>query len=351
MKKILLTIVTLCCTGLLPVAAQNYNEKLVVTINGESTDSIPASIIVEQREDGKINFILKNFMLVAGEEVMPVGNISLEGVDVEQKAGYKAISANQSITIQPGDDPELLEESWIGPLLGEVPIVLTGKMNDERLYCSIDIDMQESLEQTINVVIDQDYGFEQLPAVISSQTYNDKLVVTINGESTDSIPASIIVEQREDGKINFILKNFMLVAGEEVMPVGNICLAGVEVTEEDNCYAISTNQSITIQPGDDPEVHEESWIGPILGEVPIVLTGKLTSERLYCTIDIDMQESLEQTINVVIGQPIATGIQSASVTEHSSTCIYSLSGHKVQAKSTENLPKGVYIVNGKKMVK
>lgn len=147
MKKFLLTLVALCCTGLLPVAAQNYDEKLVVTINGESTDSIPASIIVEQREDGKINFVLKNFMLVAGEDVMPVGNIRLEGVDVVQEEGCKAISTNQSITIQPGDDPDILEESWIGPFLGEVPILLSGKLNDTRLYCTIDIDMMESLEQ------------------------------------------------------------------------------------------------------------------------------------------------------------------------------------------------------------
>ena len=351
MKKFLLTLVALCCTGLLPVAAQNYNEKLIVTINGESTDSIPASIIVEQREDGKINFVLKNFMLVAGEDVMPVGNISLEGVDVVQEEGYKAISTDQTITIQPGDTTDIPAESWIGPILGEVPILLNGKLNDTNLYCTIDIDMQAMLEQTINVVIGQDNGFEQLPNVVASQTYNEKLIVTINGESTDSIPASIIVEQREDGKINFVLKNFMLVAGEDVMPVGNISLEGVDVVQEEGYKAISTDQTITIQPGDTTDIPAESWIGPILGEVPILLNGKLNDTRLYCTIDINMMESLGQVINVVIGQPLATGIHSATVTDNATTRIFTLSGRRVPATSTDNLPKGVYIVNGKKVIR
>ena len=186
---------------------------------------------------------------------------------------------------------------------------------------------------------------------VAAQNYNEKLIVTINGESTDSIPASIIVEQREDGKINFVLKNFMLVAGEDVMPVGNISLKGVAVVQEDDCESISTNQTITIQPGDTTDIPAEGWIGPILGEVPILLSGKLNDTRLYCTIDIDMQAMLEQTINVVIGQPLTTGIHSATVTDNATTRIFTLSGRRVPATSTDNLPKGVYIVNGKKIIR
>ena len=186
---------------------------------------------------------------------------------------------------------------------------------------------------------------------VAAQNYNEKLIVTINGESTDSIPASIIVEQREDGKINFVLKNFMLVAGEDVMPVGNISLEGVDVVQEEGYKAISTDQTITIQPGDTTDIPAEGWIGPILGEVPILLSGKLNDTRLYCTIDIDMQAMLEQTINVVIGQPLATGIHSATVADNATTRIFTLSGRRVPATSTDNLPKGVYIVNGKKVIR
>ena len=186
---------------------------------------------------------------------------------------------------------------------------------------------------------------------VAAQNYNEKLIVTINGESTDSIPASIIVEQREDGKINFVLKNFMLVAGEDVMPVGNISLEGVDVVQEEGYKAISTDQTITIQPGDTTDIPAEGWIGPILGEVPILLSGKLNDTNLYCTIDIDMQAMLEQTINVVIGQPLTTGIHSATVADNATTRIFTLSGRRVPATSTDNLPKGVYIVNGKKIIR
>ena len=47
----------------------------------------------------------------------------------------------------------------------------------------------------------------------------------------------------------------------------------------------------------------------------ILLSGKLNDTRLYCTIDIDMTETLEQVINVVIGQPLTTGIHSATVAD------------------------------------
>ena len=151
--------------------------------------------------------------------------------------------------------------------------------------------------------------------------------------------------------MNFFLKNFMRVAGEDVMPVGNISLKGVAVVQEDDCESISTNQAITFQPGDATDIPAEGWIGPILGEVPILLNGKLNDTNLYCTIDIDMQAMLEQTINVVIGQPLATGIHSATVADNATTRIFTLSGRRAPATSTDNLPKGVYIVNGKKVIR
>ena len=46
--------------------AQNYAENLVVSINGESTDPVPASIDVQKQENGTCTFMLKNFMLADG---------------------------------------------------------------------------------------------------------------------------------------------------------------------------------------------------------------------------------------------------------------------------------------------
>lgn len=179
--------------------------------------------------------------------------------------------------------------------------------------------------------------------------YSEKLVVTIDGNSTDSIPAAITVVDNGDGTCDFSLKNFMLVAGESSMPIGNVDLKGVKIEKVDGVSNISTNQNIVIQPGEDSNYGEDEWIGPALGEVPIVLTGKLTATALYVNIDIDMSETLEQVINVVVGQEknITTGIGSVKVTPSTNaTAIYTLGGVRV-SKAT----KGVYVINGKKVIK
>mgnify|MGYP000831780733 FL=1 len=179
--------------------------------------------------------------------------------------------------------------------------------------------------------------------------YNEKLVVKINEVSTDSIPAAITVIDNGDGTCDFSLKNFMLVGEDAPMPIGNVDLKGVKMETIDGISTISTNQSIIIQPGDDPNYNESQWLGPMLEEVPIVLTGKLTATALYANIDIDMTESLEQVINVVVGQEknITAGINGVKVNPSTNaTAIYTLGGVRVN-KAT----KGVYVINGKKVVK
>ncbi len=333
------------------VSTNTYDEKLVVSINGQSTDSIPAKIVVDHMSDGTINFSLKNFYLPADEEdadPMYVGNITLKGVTVEQAEGYETISTDQKITIEDGTDPSGV--AWIGPFLGEIPVKLSGKLNDNKLFVNIDIDMQESLGQTINVVVGKDSGFvAPKPTVVSTNTYDQTLVVSINEQSTDPIPAKIVVDHMSDGTINFSLKNFYLPADEEdadPMYVGNITLEGVTVEQAEGYETIATDQKITIEDGTEPS--DASWIGPFLGEIPVKLSGKLNDKKLYVNIDIDMQESLGQTINVVVGnEGDVTGIHSATVAPASTTdAIYTLSGVRV-SKAT----KGVYIINGKKVIK
>lgn len=177
--------------------------------------------------------------------------------------------------------------------------------------------------------------------------YNEKLVVTIDNVSTDSIPAAITVVDNGDGTCDFTLRNFHLIDGESDLAVGNVEVKGVKMETVDGISTISTNQSIVIKEGDDPSV--AYWMGPDLGDVPIVLSGKLTATALYANIDIDMSESLGQIINVAVGQEknITAGIGNVKVTPSANaTTIYTLGGVRVN-KAT----KGVYVINGKKVIK
>ena len=176
-------------------------------------------------------------------------------------------------------------------------------------------------------------------AVAMANTYTDKLIVTIDGESTEPQETTIFVEQNANGTYKLALNNFVL--GEDIM-VGNIVLDGITTTESNGIKSFQTTQEIYITAG---EGNEEDWFGPMLGAIPVSLTGKMDAEKLYCTIDIDMSEMLEQVINVVFGDENAvTSIENIAV-ENEANVIYDITGRKVK----EITNAGIYIVNGKKV--
>ena len=177
-------------------------------------------------------------------------------------------------------------------------------------------------------------------AMAQTTTFTDNLVVTIDGESTDPQETTIIVEQNANGTYKLALNNFTLGG---MIQVGNIVLDGITATEENGIKSFQTSQEIFITAG---EGNEEDWMGPMLGAIPVSLTGKMDTENLYCTIDIDMSEALGQMINVVFGEEDkVTSIEDITV-ENSANVIYDLTGRKVDAITTA----GIYIVNGKKVL-
>ena len=177
-------------------------------------------------------------------------------------------------------------------------------------------------------------------AMAQTTTFTDNLVVTIDGESTDPQETTIIVEQNANGTYKLALNNFTLGG---MIQVGNIVLDGITVTESNGIKSFQTSQEIFITAG---EGNEEDWMGPMLGAIPVSLTGKMDTENLYCTIDIDMSEALGQMINVVFGEEDkVTSIEDITV-ENSANVIYDLTGRKVNEITTA----GIYIVNGKKVL-
>ena len=292
MKKTLLLILSAFCSLLAGAQAmKTYTENLVVSINGESTEPQKTMVTVVENTDGTIDFRLENFSLVSGEATMPVGNIVLTGLPVDSLTGdCKTFAFNDSIVIAEGSDSTV--EMWLGPMLGDVPLVMRGKMTDSRLYVSIDIDMMATLGQIIKVTL----GINDFPA----SAYTENLVVTINDESTEPAPTTVQVVQNAGGTIDFRLENFSLVSGEATMPVGNIVLSDLPVAwDKDGIREFAFNDSIVITEGSDSTV--EMWLGPMLGSVPLAMKGRMTEDKLYVTIDIDMMATLGQIIKVVLG--------------------------------------------------
>ena len=151
MKRIF-TLIAAVMTALASMAT-DYTDKLQVLVNGSGATQ-EATISLIEEGDGTTTLMLNNFCLYAGNgAVMPVGNIVLKNVSdaIAPTAGEKAYAFNGKIKIEPGTMEGV--DDWVGPtMLGEVPVELRASLKGSNLYAVIDINMMESLGQTINVV-------------------------------------------------------------------------------------------------------------------------------------------------------------------------------------------------------
>lgn len=149
MKRIF-TLIAAVMTALASMAT-DYTDKLQVLVNGSGATQ-EATISLIEEEDGTTTLKLNNFILDDGKgSVMPVGNIVLRNVAdaIAPTAGEKAYAFTGDITIEAGTKEGV--DTWLGPILGLVPVELRASLKDGKLYAVIDINM-ESLGQVINVV-------------------------------------------------------------------------------------------------------------------------------------------------------------------------------------------------------
>jgi hypothetical protein len=179
MKKVLLTMFMAVTTMVAMAQTTNYTDNLVVTIDGESTEPQETTIIVEQNNDGTFKLALNNFVLGG---MVKVGNIVLDGITTTESNNIKSFQTSQDIYITAGEG---IEEDWMGPMLGAIPVNLIGKMDAEKLYCTIDIDMSELLGQVINVV----FGDEKAVTSISNIAVEnaENVIYDITGRRVNEI--------------------------------------------------------------------------------------------------------------------------------------------------------------------
>ncbi len=316
MKKLLLIAIAAMSSLMAMAETKTYTDQLLVSINEESSTQ-QATVMVDELENGNINFRLPNFVLVATsvneetgeveESKMGVGNIFVENLPLTKGDNYSTFTFSGDLLITEGDMEGV--EMWVGPMLGAIPLVLTGKISDDKVFVNIDIDMQSTLGQIIHVEFAKDF--------MDVKTFNDVLKVTVNTESSVQ-NATVIVEypiamnNTDPQSINFLLNNFVLIATstndetgeveESKMGVGNIVINNLPLTADKGYDTFSFSDDLLITEGSMEGV--EMWVGPMLGAIPLVMTGKITKDKVFVNIDIDMQSTLGQIIHVEFGQDI-----------------------------------------------
>ena len=164
-------------------ATRSYTDALVVTINGNSSTPQQTKINVDEKTDGTYTLSLNNFMLVDTVSTIPVGNIVIHNIAADEADGVKNFAVNQKINIVEGD---VEAPFWMGPQLGEVPVDMTGKMTEYKLYCNINIDMSATLNQVINVKFGNEdvTGIEQIAGEMG-----EKVVFDLTGRRVEAITA------------------------------------------------------------------------------------------------------------------------------------------------------------------
>ena len=329
MKKFLLSMAVALTAMFATAQTKTYTDELVVTINDVVSDPMQTTINVEPKADGTYTLSLLNFIMVSGEDAIPVGNIVVPGISYQTADGIDNFASKQTVPLTAGDSEET--SFWLADMLTEITIDLKGKMTDGSLYCTINIDLTEALEQVIDVEFGKD--------IKVARSYEDNLVVTINGMSTQQ-RTTINVDEKVDGTYTLSLNNFMLSSEDGIIPVGNIVLHNIVTEEVAGVHNFAVKQDIVITEG---SVEADFWMGSMLGDVPVDLTGKMTEYKLYCNIDIDMTAMLDQTINVKFGQEDLAGIEGITA-ENGADVIYDITGRRIETVTAA----GIYIVNGKK---
>ncbi|MCF0195923.1 MAG: hypothetical protein HUK03_01535 [Bacteroidaceae bacterium] len=152
------------------------------------------------------------------------------------------------------------------------------------------------------------YAIQFSDAQETITTLSSPITINVNGITLD--PTNIEFKFIQKGsKYSLRMENFML----DGNGIGTIVLNDITYNEGH----ISTTQTITIEPGTDPGV--QSWIGPFLGPVPIVMNGDVdvANETMTAKIDIDMSGTIGQIVQVIAApvnamsdtEMIGTGLQ------------------------------------------
>ena len=136
--------------------ATDYNEPIVVTVNGESSEQSGIISVVENGDT--YDLTMKNFALASEDGPMGVGNVTMTGIVPVNLGDVSILQISQVVTITPGDDPSI--PFWMADYLPPVPVNMIGKIENGHLRCYVHIDMMESIEQIIDVTIGKGY---QLP--------------------------------------------------------------------------------------------------------------------------------------------------------------------------------------------
>lgn len=176
-------------------------------------------------------------------------------------------------------------------------------------------------------------------------TYNGDLYIQLEApitEETEALPnQSIKIEAGEGKSINFALYNFAF----GTMNLGDIVINNVGVKSEGKLVKFN----------DETPVNLSFLFGAIQATAKInPTTSQIDGDKIVANLDVVWTNSdpvVPIYVRFVGKKDPHTGIDKIETSTTNKKGIYTLNGIRVNANSLNELPKGIYIVNGKKFIK
>uniref|UniRef100_UPI003FED5DCB PCMD domain-containing protein n=1 Tax=Alloprevotella sp. TaxID=1872471 RepID=UPI003FED5DCB len=340
---------------------KTYTNDLSVYVYGRTTEPEQNSInLIES--SGHYSLELKNFILGG---VQPIGNIKVTNLDVEGKV----YSTSQKILITKGDDPNFEEDDWMGPDLGEVPVNVTATVNGDQMVAQITIkdfpgvgDIDVTFAPTVmiganasvsteagvnNVILNRtfakgwntvclpfDVAVTSLPATTKAQEF-----VSSNG-------SSLTFHEVADGVLKANVPYLVFFSNEVSDPFyyGGKVEATNPTPVEHNGFTFVGNYEASKSMQGLYGVASE-------GDVQKIMLGTAGS-TLPATCAYFTTKNLNANgLRICFDGGEVTGINQVNGAQaQSAGAVYNLQGIKVSNRGTNNLPAGLYIMQGKKVI-
>lgn len=334
-----------------------YKNDLSVRVLGSTNQPAETNInLIESK--GTYSLELKNFVMNG----LGVGNIKVTNLDVADNT----YTTSQTITITKGDDPSI--NDWMGPGLGEVPVNVVATVNGDQMVAQItiknfydfgDIDVTFAPTVTIganasvsteagvnNVIVNRTFAKGWNTVCLPFDVAVASLQATKAQEFVSSNGSSLTFNEVADGVLKANVPYLVFFDNEVSDPFyyGGKVEATNPTPVEHNGFTFVGNYEASKSMDGLYGVASE-------GDVQKIMLGTAGS-TLPATCAYFATKNLNANgLRICFDGGEVTGINQVNGAQaQSAGAVYNLQGIKVSNRGTNNLPAGLYIMQGKKVI-
>lgn len=334
-----------------------YKNDLSVRVLGSTNQPAETNInLIESK--GTYSLELKNFVM----DGLGVGNIKVTNLDVADNT----YTTSQTITITKGDDPSI--NDWMGPGLGEVPVNVVATVNGDQMVAQItiknfyafgDIDVTFAPTVTIganasvsteagvnNVIVNRTFAKGWNTVCLPFDVAVASLQATKAQEFVSSNGSSLTFNEVADGVLKANVPYLVFFDNEVSDPFyyGGKVEATNPTPVEHNGFTFVGNYEASKSMQGLYGVASE-------GDVQKIMLGTAGS-TLPATCAYFTTKNLNANgLRICFDGGEVTGINQVNGAQaQSAGAVYNLQGIKVSNHGTNNLPAGLYIMQGKKVI-